>query len=398
MDHCLRFGGAVVGIGRLALPRLKETLCQKIQEHLWGTGVEYSYDQTKGSFKFSNGSRIVAFSWSDKKYEKFRSYELSAMIFEELSENAGEHKRAYLEAYSRVGRLRHVPHKWVLSATNPDSPGHWMYNYFVKGESSSRRVYYSRTSDNPFLPKSYINNLKEIYDPKMYRRMVGGEWIEINDEVIYYTYDQEHNYIDQSYEVKPGFPIHIFFDFNIGHGKPLSVGFHQHIKGQYHIYNEVVVEGQRTLDAMIEMKARGLLNHDTNYVVHGDAAGRARNTRSVQSDYDIIEDFLQNERVAFDIDVPRGNPPVRTRHNKVNGVICNQKKTRRLFVYKDAPTVDEGLRLTSLKKGANYIEDDSKRYQHITTALGYSICQIEQEMEYRHSHSGMLSMRGGRRL
>jgi len=179
VDHCLRFDGAVVGIGRLALPRLKETLCQKIREHLSGTGIKYKYDQTKGSFEFPNGSRIVAFSWTDKKYEKFRSYELSAMIFEELSENVGDHRRAYQEAYARVGRLNHVPHKWILSASNPDSPGHWMYKYFIKGAKTSRRVYYSRTSDNPYLPKSYIKNLADIYDEKMYRRMVDGEWIVI---------------------------------------------------------------------------------------------------------------------------------------------------------------------------------------------------------------------------
>jgi hypothetical protein len=31
------------------------------------------------------------------------------------------------------------------------------------------------------------------------------------------------------------------------------------------------------------------------------------------------------------------------------------------------------MKLTALKKGAEYIEDDSKEYQHITTAAGYRI-------------------------
>jgi len=149
---------------------------------------------------------------------------------------------------------------------------------------------------------------------------------------------------------------------------------------------------------MIEMKARGLLDYPTNYVVHGDATGKARNTRSVQSDYDIIQDFLEDERVRFDIDVPRSNPPIRTRHNVVNGTICSKSGSRRLFVYKDAPTVDEGLRLTSLKKGAQYLEDDSKSFQHITTALGYSVWQIESSKQSQDSYTGMISMRGGRRL
>gem|GEM_PF-3752116 len=189
VDHCLRNPGAVFGIGRLALPRLKETLCQKIREHLDGTGIRYSYDQTKGSFKFSNGSRIVAFSWADKQYEKFRSYELSGMGFEELSENRGDHERAYKEAFARVGRLRHVKEKLIVSASNPD---------------------------------------------------------------IYHTYDSALNFKDYEYKVDDRFPIYMFFDFNIGHGKPLSLGFHQFIRGEYHVFAEVIIEGQRTEDAMYQ--------------------------------------------------------------------------------------------------------------------------------------------------
>jgi len=41
----------------------------------------------------------------------------------------------------------------------------------------------------------------------------------------------------------------------------------------------------------------------------------------------------------------------------------------------------EGFSLTKLKDGAQYIEDDSKRYQHITTAAGYGICSVLDELE-----------------
>ena len=54
---------------------------------------------------------------------------------------------------------------------------------------------------------------------------------------------------------------------------------------------------------------------------------------------------------------------------------------RKLFVYKDAPTVDEGLRLTKLKSGAQYLEDDNNHYQHISSALGYAICGVLSEIE-----------------
>ena len=92
--------------------------------------------------------------------------------------------------------------------------------------------------------------------------------------------------------------------------------------------------------------------------------------------------FIRQHRpIKYEIKVPRSNPPIRTRHNKVNAQICNANGLRRLFVYRDAPTVDEGLRMTKLKPGAQYIEDDSNHFQYITTALGYKICGILSEAE-----------------
>lgn len=374
VDHCLSYENAAVGIGRLALPRLKETLCQKIREHLYNTGVEYKYDESKGSFKFANGSKIIPFSWTDKKYEKFRSYELSAMVFEELSENHGEHQKAYKEAAGRVGRLTHVPEAWIGCASNPDSPTHWVYDYFINSQSNNRKVYYSLTTENPFLPDWYIDGLLEIYDSKTAQRMIYGKWVEISDEVIYHTYDRDHNYRDQSYQVQEHLPVCIAFDFNIAIGKPLSVAFIQYVGQQIHVFNQVVIEGLKTRQALEEALEKGLLQPHRKYIIHGDRNGKNSDTRNNNSDYDIIEEFMQEHNLDYEMDVPRSNPGLKERHNLVNGRICNAKGIRRLFVYKDAPKADEGFRLTALKKGANYIEDDSKDFQHITTAIGYSIC------------------------
>lgn len=374
--HCLQYPGAVAGLGRLALPRLKETLCQKIREHLYeiGAGLTYRYNETNGNFQFNNGSRAISFSWSDKNYQKFRSYELSCMAIEELSENKGDHRNAYMEAYQRVGRLPHVPEKWIGCASNPDSPSHWAYEHFIEGSDDQRRVYYSVTRDNPYLPKSYVENLIKNLDHKQVRRMVHGEWIEISDEVIYYAYDKEQNFRDYSYQVQPRYPVCLAFDFNIALGKPLSLALIQHIRGQTHCYQEVVVEGLRTRDALTEAWNRGLLNPDHRFRIHGDATGRHSDTRGNISDYGIIEDFMQEHGLDYEMDVPMKNPPIKERHNLVNGRICNSRGQRNLFVYKDAPMTDQGLRLTALKSGANYIEDDSKAYQHVTTSVGYSVC------------------------
>jgi hypothetical protein len=148
----------------------------------------------------------------------------------------------------------------------------------------------------------------------------------------------------------------------------------QFIGGVFHVFAEVVINNCRTVDVMEELWSKGLLSERHEYHVEGDASGSSRDTRSALSDYQIILKYLQNKNMKVVYRVPPTNPAVRYRHNKVNAYCLNGIGERRLFVYQGCSTLDEGLRLVKLKKGSNYIEDDSKHFQHVTTALGYAIC------------------------
>jgi hypothetical protein len=378
VTHCLLYPGANFGVGRRALPKLKATLLKKIREHLFNTGVDYQFNKSSGDIELCNGSLITAFSWADGNFEKFGSYELSGMAIEEASET--KEPGAYEYALSRVGRLPHVPEAIMIAATNPEAPGHWLHKRFIDEPTETRHVYYSRTEQNKFLKPQYIEGLKRNMDPKLARRLLYGEWVEINNERIYYAYESERNFKrDADYQVNPRAPIHLSFDFNIAKGKPLSVIFFQYVHGQFHFFDEIVIEGVRTLGAMEEAAARGLFDHPSMYIVNGDAAGKHSDTRSNRSDYDIIKHFLANfknkqgQALNFKIEVPLANPSIRDRHNLVNAHCLNAAGEVRAYFYKKCKTADEGMRLTALKDNSQYIEDDSKAYQHVTTAIGYGM-------------------------
>lgn len=394
ITHCLMFPGASFALGRLALPDLKETLCKRIQQHLFDTGIEYKYNKSTGHFQLPNRSEMMALSWADMNLEKLGSHEFSAGAIEELTETKVD--GPYQKILQRIGRLPHVPEKFLISATNPDAPSHWAYRKIIMSKSDRVKVYYSNTFDNPFLPKTYIEGLLERLDEKQAQRMIYGKWIEINSEVIYYAYG---DHCRKSGEYKPDsrYPIILAYDFNIGDGKPLSVAIMQYLPGkdEFHIYDEIVVEGQRTLDTMDEALARDLIDPKFKYVIRGDRSGKSRDTRSIKSDYALIENFLQNltikgKKIDFAIEVPKANPPIRERHNTVNGYMRNAKGQTKLFVYDKAKTVDEGFRLTALKPGANYIEDDSKPYQHITTAIGYAVVYEARKRSQSQTPGGLV--------
>lgn len=374
VTHCLFYPGARFCLARRSMPDLKRTIFQDVVDHLSDLPDDvYEINETKASIKFQNGSEIISTSWADRKAKKARSLKLSGIAFEEVTENDDKDKKAYDELRLRVNRLPKIPEQIIIAATNPDAPSHWAYKHWIASPEKNRHVYYSVTTDNPFLPKTYIEQLKNDLDPKMAERMLYGKWIEIESEVIYYAYSRERNFIDKDYEVNPHFPVYFTYDFNIGIGKPMSCAFFQIVHGCFHFFDEVVIDGARTLDTLEEAKSRGLFSLSREYVCNGDAAGKHRDTRSNNSDYDIIDSFVRSCGVSYRREIPSANPPVRDRHNIVNAYCFNSHKQVRLFVYRKCKTLDEGMRLTKLLSGSQYIEDDSKSYQHITTALGYAI-------------------------
>jgi PBSX family phage terminase large subunit len=383
--HCLNYRGAKVLIGRRSLPDLKDTLFQKIIEHLEHErmieGTDYTINYTSAYIEFSNGSMIIGKSWADKKYRKFRSLELSMAVIEEAVENEGDDYKAIIEIRQRVGRQPHIKQNMIIYCTNPAGPSHELYKYFFDQESPTRHVYFSLTEQNPFLPKTYIEQLKRDLPPKEAERMLYGKWVEVDRERIYYAYNQEINFKKSAYVIARNLPVSIAFDFNIGLGKPMSAALSQYdlSKDTFHFFDEVVIHGSRTEDQLDEMAARGYFELDNKIEIHGDATGGARSTNSKWSNYELIDQFLANyksksgRKLNYTLMIPKSNPPVRERHNIVNSYCLNTLKEVRLFVYEKCKILNEGMRLTALKKGADYIEDDSKEYQHVTTAIGYRV-------------------------
>ncbi len=378
ITHCLFNSGARFLIGRLSMPALKSTLFAKILEHIGSDlkeGKDYFVNLTNASVKFRNGSEIISRSWADRKYFKVRSLELSGAAIEETTETTED--EFYKEIKMRVGRIPYIKENIIINATNPSGPSHWAYKYFIQPNSNgekhkTKHVYYSATSDNPFIPPKYLEQLKVDLDPKLARRMLYGEWIEIQDEVIYHAYDSSVQYSKNPWMPRPETTIMISFDFNIGDGKPLSACALCYQDGAYHVFAEVIIEGARTEEACKEFFDREIIVPGKRYELYGDASGKARHTSSKRSDYEIIKESFDRNGINYKYCVPLSNPAIRMRHNTINAYCRNALGEVRLFIH-NCPTVDEGLRLTSFKKGANLIENDSIRSQHVTTAIGYAI-------------------------
>lgn len=383
VTHCLLNSKAVFLLGRQSMPALKQTILQMILDHLENSDVVYDHNIQSGIITFENDSKIIPLSWADKRYKKFRSYAFSSGLIEEGTENDDD--EFYKEAKMRMGRIPHIKENFLITLTNPDSPHHWLYEYFISSKAKeyvTRHVYYSLTEQNPFLPKSYIQGIKDTLTEKEVQRMIYGKWVEIKSEVIYYAFDEKASIIED-YKVDPHYPVIITYDFNIALGKPMSLALCQRKGDHFFFFDEIVMHGSNTLETLDELHLRGHLKHPVMYKIQGDAAGRARSSKYNRSDYDIIKDYLDhNRQIEFTIDVPSINPPIRKRHILVNGRLKNSSKETFVHIVKGkCDTLIKGFRLAKLKKGGSYIEDDSDPWQHVTTAAGYCICRELANME-----------------
>lgn len=386
VTHALRYPGGQVCLGRRSMPDLKKTIWREVLDHIGDDlkeGFDYTVNKVEMSIRFRNGSQIFAASWADKRYAKFRSLKISCLLLEELTENDDEDMEAFKQLKARLRRVPGIPENVLVAATNPDSPSHWVHKYFIEPniwqKHANRYVFYSKTTDNKFADPAYIQQLIRDMSPKEKQRFIDGLWLDLIGETIYDCYDSELQYLkDTEYKIRPELPVGITWDFNIGENKPMSCAVFQYCptSDEFSFFKEVVLFSSRTADVLDELDASGIFDKSYSFELYGDAAGKNRDTRSLKSDYDIIKKYLSNKDVDYVYRVPPANPPIRTRHNRVNAYCLNAEGQRRLKIYKGCPTMDEGLRLTKLKKGGNYIEDDSKHYQHITTAMGYAIVSI----------------------
>jgi hypothetical protein len=385
--HCLENKGARALVVRRALKDLKRTLWQTIIQHMADIPQFIkAYNKSEMKITFTNGSEIIGDSYDDMNLEKFRSLELSMGVIEEASESE---KELYDAIKMRIGRITSVHRNILLTLTNPGSPSHYLYTEMIDTNSPNKRVFYSLTEQNKFLPTWYVDNLRRDLDPKMVRRMLYGEWIEIGSDGIYHAYSKEKNFVNADYELRSR-PIYVAFDFNIGVGKPLSVVLLQEHDGVFHCFDEIIIEGARTVQAMEELDNRGYLNLGLPIEIYGDATGASRSTKALHTDYEVITDYLKRKpNVKWVLNVPRDNPPIRERHNTVNSLCENALSQVRLKLYRKCKTLDEGLRLTAFRKGGQFIEDDSKSYQHCTTSLGYCLVYKMRSAEIKKVSMGV---------
>ena len=106
-------------------------------------------------------------------------------------------------------------------ALNPQGPNHWLKAFIESKDFDVYNQHYT-IFDNPFLPKSFVDNLcKEYAGSVYYRRYILGEWA-LAEGLVYPMFSREKHVVSGSVEYKRGHMYFVSIDY--GTVNPFAVG------------------------------------------------------------------------------------------------------------------------------------------------------------------------------
>ena len=196
---CLQYTGIRCLIGRSVLTQLKLTTLNTLFDLLGSMGMKsgehFNFNGQSNVLTFYNGSEIIfkdlAYNPSDPNYDSLGSLEISAAFIDEAAQITSL-------AFSIVkSRIRYKLNEYnltpkVLMTCNPSN--NWIkkdfYLPFVQETLQPNQVFIpSLPMDNPHLPASYIEMLKEL-PPQQRKRLLEGDWDYLEDNDSLFKFDE----------------------------------------------------------------------------------------------------------------------------------------------------------------------------------------------------------------
>jgi len=231
----------------------------------------------------------------------------------------------------------------------------FLYHFFVTNTNENKLLIKAKTEDNPHLPVSYIETLKQSYTKEQLQAYLNGEFINLKHGSVYYPFKRKLNHTDILYTEND--LLHIGMDFNITNMSAVI-----HIEKDGFIYAVDEITSVYDTRSMIER----LSQYKNTIYIYPDASGNQRQSNASYTDIELLR------KAGHVVHARRSNPPVRDRINKLNGLILNAKGERKYFVNTNkCPKLTQALEQLSYTASGEV--DKTSGHDHITDAAGYYV-------------------------
>ena len=197
----------------LLYPGSRGLICRKEARALYGSTYQtlrqiipqdyiIEYRQMKGELVIRSSDpehpSIIVLSGLDKRADetypmKIGSTEYNFIFVDEGTElDEGDWKMLITRLRYRIPHLSDESNRnlkrQIFTATNPDSPNHFLYKFFFESDDPEREVIMTTPYDNPTLTKEYIDSIEKSLSGIMKERLLLGRWVQA-EGVIYASFD-----------------------------------------------------------------------------------------------------------------------------------------------------------------------------------------------------------------
>jgi phage terminase large subunit len=181
---CLTYPGIRALIGRTVLTQLRVTTIKTLLDLFKNCGItqeHYTYNQQSNELKFFNGSEIVfrdlQYNPSDPNYDSLGGLELTIAFIDEVAQVS---RQAYdvVRSLLRYKINEHNLKPTLFMSCNPSQS--WLKQEFylptIQGTIEEHKIFVQALpTDNPHLPKEYLEILRSL-PPKQMKRLYLGDW------------------------------------------------------------------------------------------------------------------------------------------------------------------------------------------------------------------------------
>jgi len=345
----LQMPGVDVGYYLPTYPLIRDMAFQRFSDYLELRKIPYKLHETNKEFETTYG-RIILRSMDNPAL--IVAYETGYAIIDEADVvPKNKIKTAFRNILARNRKPLPNGQKNKLDFVSTPEGFGFMYNFFVKDASPYKKIINARTEDNTTLQPDYVENLKNSYTDNQLKAYLYGEFVNINSESVYNSYNRELHRSNES--IIDGEMLYVGLDFNVTN---MNAVIHVKRNNVMHAVGEIV-KAYNTQSVCEQLKQR-YVGH--NFTINPDASGNARST-SGSSDFSILK------KEGLKVDAGKKNPNVKERVNAVN--LAFEKG--QYFVNDEAcPVYAESLENQSYKDG---VPDKTSGYDHVTEAGGYCV-------------------------
>lgn len=358
----IKYPGNKIAIYSPTYNLLRDYWYEKLVEYAGFYKIPCTLNKSDHEFHLQGYGKMLLRSMD--KPESIVTYEVADSLVDEIDIlPMDKAELAWKKIVSRNREKKFDGSKNTVGAMTTPEGFRFAYDRWKKNPKSGYVMYRARTADNPFLPETFLNDLKEDYDPILLKAYSEGLFVNLTQGGVYYGFNLEKDFSKYGMSLDPTLPVRLCVDFNVD---PMIWVIAQH-RNRYDIRVIKEIHKRNTNTPEMCDEIIDFIPKYFDVIVYGDAAGEARDTRGNETDYIIIDKKFRSYFKTLRYEVPAANPPVRDRVKSMN----NRLSKRSIKFSESCKELKEDLIQVCWRN--NEIDKRDKKRTHASDALGYYI-------------------------